>query len=237
MKVRILVVDDDPAFCEYLRQLVQAAGHEAHSVQDGGLAADRLRKEKFDAVFLDLHMPPPDGLELARRIRAPGLNRKTTLVMITGEENPAVLREAFEAGVQFFLTKPVKRDQVVRVLNASQASMLREKRRFQRVPVRCPVVLSFDQDRIEGTTIDLSAGGMNVTAARVLPLGTAVDVSVELGRGAPPFRAPAQVVRADAGMGLQFGRLSADEQGRLQEYLLPLVLASMEIRSSDPQIR
>jgi hypothetical protein len=52
----------------------------------------RLKEEKFDAVFFDLRMPPSDGIELARQIRASLLNRTTPIVIITGVEDRCVMK-------------------------------------------------------------------------------------------------------------------------------------------------
>ena len=69
-------------------------------------AAERMKREKYHAVFLDMRMPAPDGAELARQIRASRVNASTVIVMITGEQDRTVMGRAFEAGVEFFLFKP-----------------------------------------------------------------------------------------------------------------------------------
>ncbi len=63
MQRRGLIVDGEPAVCEMLGKVLTSAGMEslARSSEVPGL----LSKGKFDMVFLDLHMPAPDGIELA----------------------------------------------------------------------------------------------------------------------------------------------------------------------------
>ncbi|PYU23105.1 MAG: hypothetical protein DMG30_12765 [Acidobacteria bacterium] len=53
-------------------------------------SAARLKKEKFNALSLDLRMPPPDGIELTRQIRSSRLNRVTPVIVITGETEHGV---------------------------------------------------------------------------------------------------------------------------------------------------
>jgi CheY-like chemotaxis protein len=77
--------------CELIEAVLVSAGVEASALTDSSQAADRLKKEKFDAVFLDVNMPSPDGIELARKMHNSGFNLKTPIIMITGEEDPAVL--------------------------------------------------------------------------------------------------------------------------------------------------
>jgi DNA-binding response OmpR family regulator len=92
LPVHILVVDDDPLTCELICEILLSAGMAADSVTDSAEAAGRLKREKYHAVFLDMRMPPPDGLELARQVRASSLNASAVIVMITGEEDRTVMR-------------------------------------------------------------------------------------------------------------------------------------------------
>ncbi len=113
MPAHVLVVDDDPLTCELIREILCSAGMEAASLTDSTEAASRLRTEKFHAIFLDVRMPPPDGIELARQVRASRVNASTIIVMITKEEDRTVMKRAFEVGVEFLLFWPVERNTVV----------------------------------------------------------------------------------------------------------------------------
>src|SRR5207245_5859018 len=66
------------------------------------------------SVFLDVRMPHPDGIELARHIRSSKLNQTTPIVMITGDEDRNAMMRAFQAGATFFLSKPVDRPRLMR---------------------------------------------------------------------------------------------------------------------------
>jgi DNA-binding response OmpR family regulator len=81
LPARILVVDDDPLTCELIREILRSAGMEASSLTNSTEAARRLTHEKYDAVFLDMYMPPPDGVELARCVRASRVNAPSVMVM------------------------------------------------------------------------------------------------------------------------------------------------------------
>jgi CheY-like chemotaxis protein len=201
---------------------------EAISVTNSAEAAERLKREKYHAVFLDMRMPPPDGVELARQIRASRTNASTVIVMITGEEDRTLMRRAFEAGVELFLFKPVERNKLLKLIRATEGPIERERRRFTRVRLRCRVSMESGNDRLEGTTLDLSLSGVLVQSHRAFPPSTLVTVSVELEAGIPPLRSDARVVRTVGTdcMGIQFENLGANESGRLQEFLLPLILAA-----------
>jgi c-di-GMP-binding flagellar brake protein YcgR len=148
--------------------------------------------------------------------------------MITGEEERTLMKRAFEAGVEFFLFKPVARNKLLKLIRVAEGPIERERRRFTRVRMRCRVSLESGSDRLEGTTQDLSLGGALVQSGRAYPLGTRVTVSLELEAGRPAMRSGALVVRTVGmdRMGIQFENLGPAESIRLQEYLLPLILAA-----------
>jgi two-component system LytT family response regulator len=100
-----MVVDDDPSNRRVIRILVEA--HPAlewiDEAQSAEIAAEKIRREKPDALFLDIHMPGADGLELARSL-PPGLK----VVFVTSSESHAV--EAFELDAVDYLLKPVRQE-------------------------------------------------------------------------------------------------------------------------------
>ena len=227
MPARVLVVDDDALTCELIGEILCSAGMEAASLTDSTEAAARLRTDKFDAIFLDVRMPPPDGIELARQIRASATNATSVIVVITGEEDPTVMARAFQAGVEFFLFKPVDRSKLLRLIRATAGTIERERRRFTRVRLRCSVSINSAQASVDGNTLDLSLGGMLVQAERSFPLGTPVTFNLEIERGLVALHSTARVVRVVGPdcMGIQFENLGSTECNRLQQFLLPLILA------------
>lgn len=227
MPPRILVVDDDPVTCELVCEILNTAGMDASFLTSSIEAAGRLKREKYHAVFLDMRMPAPDGAQLARQVRASRVNASTVIVMITGEQDRTVMQRAFEAGVEFFLFKPIERNKLLRLIRVTEGPIERERRRFTRVPLRCRVSLESGSDRVEGTTLDLSLCGALVQADRMFPLGAVVTVSLDLEAGMPAWHSSARVVRAVGmdRMGIQFENPGPKESIRLQEFLLPLILA------------
>jgi CheY-like chemotaxis protein len=227
---RVLVVDDDSTICELIQEVLTFAQMESFAITDSKKAVTHLVQEKFGAVFLDVRMPPPDGIELTRRTRASGLNRTTPIVIITGEDDNAVLARAFEAGANFFLFKPIDRHRMLRLIRVTEDSIQREARRYQRVRTTCKVYLESAQEQLSGVTLDLSLGGMLVRASGALPVGSTVRVGLELTPGAPPLRVTGRVVRVlgDDCVGLQIENAGPDERKRLYEFLLPLILAKSD---------
>jgi len=228
LRAQILVVDDDAPSCELIAEILRSAGFDANPLTDSREAAERLTKEKFHAVFLDMRMPPPDGLELARQIRGSRINASTVIIMITGEQERTLMRRAFEIGVGFFLFKPVERNKLLKLIRVAESSIDRERRRSTRVPMRCAVLLESNGKQLEGATVDISSGGMLVRSYLAFPAGTLVKVKLELKTGSTPLEFEARVVRTIGTdcMGLEFNQLDPKQSARLQEFLLPLILAT-----------
>jgi CheY-like chemotaxis protein len=224
---QVLVVDDHAPSSELISEILRSSGFEAISLTSSAEAAERLTKEKFHAIFLDMRMPPPDGIELARQVRASRVNASTVIIMITGEQEQTLMKRAFEMGVEFFLFKPVERNKLLKLIRVAETSIERERRRFARVPLRRTVALDSDGKQIEGTTVDLSFDGMLVQSYLIFPAGTLVTAKLVLQPGSAPVQFEARVVRTVGTdhMGLQFNRPGAMETTRLQDFLLPMILS------------
>jgi len=70
---KILVIDDDKDFRHYLVTLLERAGYEVLTLQDGGRAKFTLTAERVDAVVTDLYMPNADGIEIVNLVRQSAL--------------------------------------------------------------------------------------------------------------------------------------------------------------------
>jgi len=221
---RALIVDDEPVSCELVRSILKANGIEAITIEKSAAAAAYLWTEKFSVVLLDLQMSSPDGIELARRIRGSGVNQQSPIVMLSDDDNPAVLSEAFEAGANFFLYKPIDEAQLVKVIGVTQGVIEHERRRFRRVPLRSKVSLAWGDLVVDGETIDVSLNGLLVKADCVGPLGIPAQMNLYLSPGTRPIVGSCSVKRivGKNQMGIELNQLSTSENKRLEQFLLPI---------------
>src|SRR5882672_3081389 len=222
---RTLVVDDEQAICDLIQKVLLSAGLEALTLTRSAEAPGLLEEGKFDMVFLDLHMPSPDGIELARQMRRTESNRVTPIILISDDQRPSAMSIGFEAGANFFLYKPIDKERLLKLIRATQGTIDYGRRRTRRVALQSKVKLNSAADMVEGETIDVSLCGMLVKAGRTLARGTPVRVSLELAPQMKPVVAAGSVVRVLDGnvMGIQLDQLSVPESERLQEFLLPLL--------------
>jgi two-component system response regulator AtoC len=113
----ILVVDDEPSMLQYMRQMLEADGHEVTAVGSGGEAAECVQRGlNPDLVFLDVLMPPPDGLQTLHRLRQ--LRPALTVVMLSCESNPRKVVQAVRMGAVDYLAKPFDKSAIDSILES-----------------------------------------------------------------------------------------------------------------------
>jgi two-component system response regulator AlgR len=150
MALRMLLVDDEPLARSRLRTLladcgtpaVEVAGEAANAAQ----AMEQLRRQTFDGVLLDIHMPGADGLALAGVLRS--LPDAPAIVFVTAYAEHAVA--AFELEAVDYLTKPVRLERLQMALGKIERAVqgrggaahgdqevlvIQDRGRTERVPV------------------------------------------------------------------------------------------------------
>jgi chemotaxis protein histidine kinase CheA/ActR/RegA family two-component response regulator len=105
-KTRVLVVDDALSVRRSMEQLLEDAGYEVTSANDGFLALDSMRDKPPAIVLTDLEMPHLNGLDLIKRIREVPSFMSLPVIMITSRATDKHRDLAHEAGVDLYLTKP-----------------------------------------------------------------------------------------------------------------------------------
>jgi two-component system, sensor histidine kinase and response regulator len=111
--LRVLAVDDNATNRTILSQTLTAWGMRPALAEDGAQALAAVREaagrdEPFGLAILDYHMPGMDGLELARAIREDPAVATTRLVLLTSSGRRGHAGTALEAGIDVFLTKPIR---------------------------------------------------------------------------------------------------------------------------------
>lgn len=114
----LLLVDDDPTFCEVLRQALERRGFEVHvatNIESGESLAEEIDPEY---AVIDLRIGHDSGLSLVRRLHESDAN--TRIVMLTGFASIATAVEAIKLGATHYLTKPADADEIVAALHRDQ---------------------------------------------------------------------------------------------------------------------
>ncbi|MFQ6537338.1 MULTISPECIES: response regulator [Aphanothece] len=120
-QLRILIADDNRVNQRVLQLMLERLGLHADVANDGQEAVDRISQgESMDLVFMDLEMPRLDGLAATRTVRAQGLHRPY-IIALTAYSFDSQRRDCEEAGMNDFLTKPLRREALTAAITRFEA--------------------------------------------------------------------------------------------------------------------
>ena len=115
MPERILLIEDDARLAEMVSEYLGEAGFRVSVAAEGRLGLERLAREPFDALVLDLMLPDMDGLELCRQLRA---KSDLPLLMLTARGDAADRIVGLEIGADDYLPKPFQPRELLARLRA-----------------------------------------------------------------------------------------------------------------------
>jgi len=118
---KILVVDDQVVERVLLMEMLQPHGYTVETAATGAEALERCRRERFDAITLDLVLPDRPGWEVLAEIRRLETYQGVPVIVISGAERADL---DIPIAVQGFITKPVRADHLVRVLEQAGVSRM-----------------------------------------------------------------------------------------------------------------
>lgn len=125
--MRYFIVDDDPAIRAMLAEIIEDGdmGEVVGEGVDGlDIDGDVLNVKKVDILLIDLLMPGRDGIETVRDI---GSSFTGKMIMISQVEAKELIGEAYSVGIEYFVTKPINRLEVLSVLQKVKERVLLEK--------------------------------------------------------------------------------------------------------------
>lgn len=117
MTISVLVVDDEPALRDLIRQMLEIGGFAVQEAEDGETALDKIDEDPPDAVILDVMMPEMDGITVCKNIRSDAETATLPVIMLSGKTQKEAIAEGLAAGANKYLCKPVSYDELVDSLN------------------------------------------------------------------------------------------------------------------------
>ena len=110
---RVLVVDDDPDMVAFLARLLRKEGLTVETAVDGAEALARVSATSPDLVLLDVMMPGESGFDICRQLKGDEATALIPVVLVTSLEDSESRVRGIEAGADDFLSKPVKREELI----------------------------------------------------------------------------------------------------------------------------
>ena len=113
---RLLVAEDNPVNQKLARRLLERLGFEVEIAGHGRQAVERAREGGWTAILMDCQMPEMDGYEATREIRRMPAGRSIPIIAMTANALQGDREKCLAAGMDDYLTKPIRRDALLEVL-------------------------------------------------------------------------------------------------------------------------
>ncbi|MBL30926.1 MAG: DNA-binding response regulator [Flavobacteriaceae bacterium] len=148
-KIKILLVDDEPDVIEVLSYNLSNLGYEIISASDGVKAIKVANANVPDLIIMDVMMPNMNGIDACIKLRKNKKFNSTIVMFLSARGEDFKYIEAFEAGADDYITKPIK----PKVLMSKVKSLLRRLNNFEKIEKVIKVgEFKIDMDRYTVTT-------------------------------------------------------------------------------------
>lgn len=115
-KLKICVVDDDKNLCDSLEDILVACGYEVETAYSGSEFLDKIKKEAFKIVILDLRLPDINGMEVYEKIKMTDPN--LGVIFVSGYSPDDSISETIKKNNYFYLHKPFEPEDLLKTVSA-----------------------------------------------------------------------------------------------------------------------
>ncbi len=188
--LRILLAEDNAVNQKLAIRLLERMGHDGPTVvEDGQEVIDALETAEFDVILMDVQMPRLDGLEATRRVRERWPERAIRIVGLTANAMAGDREACLAAGMDDYVSKPIRPDELARAIAATGASPISRPGRWSGGASRVmnehepsAPAAALDRDTLTGRVLVVDDTPFNRQLLTRL-LGKIGHVSVEAGDG------------------------------------------------------
>lgn len=131
--MKILVVDDERAIRNSLKEILMDEGYEADVAENGAIACEKAEKERYDIIFCDIKMPGMEGTQVLEKLVADGVD--SPIVMISGHGDIDTAVECIKKGAFDFIQKPLDLNRIlITIKNAGdKANLVKDNKTLKKI--------------------------------------------------------------------------------------------------------
>lgn len=184
----MLVVDDDKLICWALEKEFASLDLGIRIVENGQDALSEIRRQSYDIVFLDIHLPDLNGLDLLQEIVT--ISPDATVIIMSADASETNRQRAYTGGALQFLEKPFDLSEVHGILKSTGGGYDQKRkhpRHICRIPLRISIVdpapeeAQYDLHNLSGLMADVGTGGLRLRTEYPLRVGQSVQAHVAEG--------------------------------------------------------
>ncbi|GGA29161.1 PAS domain S-box protein [Paenibacillus physcomitrellae] len=116
VQTKILLAEDNPINRLVMSKMLEKLGHEVTVVNNGQEVIEEVNRQLYDIIFMDLHMPVLNGFEATRMLRENLKDKCPRIIAVTANALKGDREKCLEAGMDEYISKPVKRETVMKLL-------------------------------------------------------------------------------------------------------------------------
>lgn len=177
---KLLIVEDDVAFCTMLKTFLQKKGYEVSTSFSGNEAVLQIQEHTFDIVLTDVRLPDRDGITLLDDIRVK--NPKTQVVIMTGYAEINMAVNAIKQGAFDYVSKPFNPDKILQIIeNALKVDTKESEFSESKTPKKEEKIAQANNSFVKG--ISDASKKLNEYVALVAPTRMSVLVIGDSGTG------------------------------------------------------
>ncbi len=123
-KTKVLVVDDDSFFLNYITHFFNHKEYEVITASGGDEAVEHARRVRPHLIILDLEMPDRDGIETCKVLKADAATREIPVIIVTATDDAELNQKAFNAGAQATILKTVSRERLLNLVEVAVSTKI-----------------------------------------------------------------------------------------------------------------
>lgn len=232
MEKKIVLVDDSETFLMYVGLLLKRLKYKIVPASDGLECLKLLKLTEPDAILLDLHMQPLDGLKILQHVKDDAQTASIPVIMVSNDANPESMKRCMKLGAYDYLTKPLKIERLHNVLEACFFSHKGTNRKHLREKFIRKLKVYCGGKEYEYYAETLSEGGIYLRTQEPLPIGTDLAITLRLdealslgtkGRVIYTKKINEDFLNVPPGMAIQFKGLTERDKLILKDYVADLL--------------